>query len=617
VGPRAGRTHRHLLVGSFLALAAAVVPAGAAPDPPAEATIVFRNVRLFDGETVVSGAQVEVRGSLIARVGKSAKPPKGAVVIDGAGRSLLPGLIDSHAHVFGTALRDALVMGVTTELDMFSDPATIAAFRREGPEKDLADVRSAGVLVTAPKGHGTQYGMPIPTITSPNEAQPFVDARIAEGSDYIKIVFDDGHAYGLQTATLDEPTLKAVIDAAHRRDKLAIVHVGDLAGARVAVKSGADGLAHLFVDEAPDPGFGKLVASRKAFVIPTLTVLESVTWRDGGARLSADPRIAEFVSLENLRNLGQTFPRRPNSPPRKYEAAVAAIRELKTAGVPLLAGSDAPNPGTAHGASLHRELELLVEAGLTPTEALRSATSVPARAFGLRDRGRLAKGMRADLLLVEGNPAADIRSTRAIVGVWKAGVGVDREGYRREVADAKVAFANAASAPAPEGSESGIVSDFDGGEAATRFGAGWSVTTDEIAGGKSTATMKVAEGGAEATTASLSVAGSVAPGLPYAWAGVLFSPGRAEMAPVNLSSKSEIRFWAKGDGSTYRVMLFSQSRGGMPLVQTFAAGEEWKEFVFPLRSFEGFDGRDLTGVVFGAGPSPGEFAFQIDGVRFQ
>ena len=94
--------------------------------------------------------------------------------------------------------------------------------------------------------------------------------------------------------------------------------------------------------------------------------------------------------------------------------------------MPLLAGTDAPNPGTTHGASLHRELELLIKAGLSATEALMAATSVPARIFGLRDRGRIAPGMRADLLLVGGNPVRDVTDTRNVVAVWKKGFIIDR-----------------------------------------------------------------------------------------------------------------------------------------------------------------------------------------------
>jgi imidazolonepropionase-like amidohydrolase len=94
--------------------------------------------------------------------------------------------------------------------------------------------------------------------------------------------------------------------------------------------------------------------------------------------------------------------------------------------VTLLAGSDASNPATAHGASLHRELELLVTAGLRETEALAAATSVPAERFRLSDRDRIAVGLQADLVLVEGNPMKDITVTRSIVAIWRQGARVDR-----------------------------------------------------------------------------------------------------------------------------------------------------------------------------------------------
>lgn len=95
----------------------------------------------------------------------------------------------------------------------------------------------------------------------------------------------------------------------------------------------------------------------------------------------------------------------------------------------MMAGTDAPSPGTAYGASQHGELELLVGAGLTPLQALVAATSAPARAFRLADCGRIGPGLRADLVLVEGDPDRDITATRRIVGVWKRGVAVERVRY--------------------------------------------------------------------------------------------------------------------------------------------------------------------------------------------
>jgi imidazolonepropionase-like amidohydrolase len=103
-----------------------------------------------------------------------------------------------------------------------------------------------------------------------------------------------------------------------------------------------------------------------------------------------------------------------------------AIRLLVQAHVPLLVGTDAPVPGTTYGASVHGEMALLVRDGLTPLQALAAATSVPARCFHLEDRGWIRPGMRADMVLVEGDPTSDIVATRNIFAVWKRGVRVQR-----------------------------------------------------------------------------------------------------------------------------------------------------------------------------------------------
>jgi hypothetical protein len=113
--------------------------------------------------------------------------------------------------------------------------------------------------------------------------------------------------------------------------------------------------------------------------------------------------------------------------------------------------------------------------------------------------------------------------------------------------------------PPPLGSETGLIADFEqDGAPRARFGAGWSLSTDQIAGGKSTAKMEFAPGGAESTKSALHVTGEVLQGFAFPWSGVMFAPGPTPMAPVNLSSHKAIRFWAKGDGQTYQVMLFSQ-----------------------------------------------------------
>src|SRR5205085_6768680 len=138
--------------------------------------LVIKNVRIFDGSSVIPTGTVIIEGGKIKSVGKDVAVPDGAEVTDGTGHTLLPGLIDSHTHAYGPALKQALMFGVTTELDMFTDYRMAAQMRKEqaeGKAADRADLFSAGTLVTAPGGHGTEYGIKIPTITGPDEAQAF------------------------------------------------------------------------------------------------------------------------------------------------------------------------------------------------------------------------------------------------------------------------------------------------------------------------------------------------------------------------------------------------------------------------------------------------------------
>ena len=150
-------------------------------------SFVIRKARVFDGHRVLDQADVWVDAGKIKAVGKDLKVPSDVKVVDAAGDTLLPGLIDAHTHAWGDALREAEIFGVTTELDMFTDAKYMQQVKKEqadGKDLDQADLRSAGTLATAPGGHGTEYGIQIPTLSTPAEAQAWVDARVAEGSDY-------------------------------------------------------------------------------------------------------------------------------------------------------------------------------------------------------------------------------------------------------------------------------------------------------------------------------------------------------------------------------------------------------------------------------------------------
>jgi imidazolonepropionase-like amidohydrolase len=603
------KPNRWLPIALALSLAAACsvsaeeAPATAPASEPT--TFAITNVHVFDGVRRLPKGVVVVRDGKIVAAGPDAAIPEGAALVNGSGGTLLPGFIDSHTHVFGDALERALVFGVTTELDMFSTPALARERRAEqakpGGAPGRADLFSAGTLATAPGGHGTQYGMPIPTLTRPDEAQAWVDARIAEGSDYVKIVLESGVAYGGTIPSLDHATMAALVEAAHRRGKLAVVHISSAADAKAALAAGADGLVHLFSDRAADPDFAKIAAGHKSFVVPTLTVLSSSNGVAGGKPLISDLRLRGYLLPNEITNLETAFPARTaGGMPVAYDT----IRQLKAAGVPILAGTDAPNPGTAHGAAIHRELELLVEAGLTPAEAIAAATAAPAKAFRLEDRGRIAAGLRADLVLVGGDPTKDVTATRDIIRIWKGGVPVERP-----LAPAPTA----AAAPAPTPAVGGLISDFEDGTTAARFGSGWTESTDAMRGGASTVRQEVVEGGAESGRA-LEISGEVRKGFSFPWSGAIFFPGPQPMAPADLSATGALVFWARGDGQTYQVMIFARSLGMIPSRQTFVAGPEWQRHEISWKDFPGVDPTGISGIFFGAGPEPRAFRFRIDDV---
>jgi hypothetical protein len=278
-----------------------------------------------------------------------------------------------------------------------------------------------------------------------------------------------------------------------------------------------------------------------------------------------------------------------NTPPEDYRSfanGAEALRLLRDNGVPILAGDDAS--GEYAGALFEAELEGMVLAGLTPSETLADATSVPARIFSLSDRGRIAPGLRADLLLVRGDPTVDIHATRDIVGIWKEGVRYDRGPMRQQIA-----LENEA----------------------REFGAGWMPDEDSIFKGHSKVQLKVIDGGPDHTTKTLQLDCDVKPGIELPFAGAMYSPGVALQTwrAVNYSGVKDLSFWARGDGHPYYACLFNQSRGLAPSKQSFVAGKDWQLHTIPLSAFR-TDGRDITLISFVATPNPGKYHFELAGL---
>ncbi|GAB7189896.1 amidohydrolase family protein [Kineococcus sp. NUM-3379] len=420
------------------------------------------NVRIFDGQRVLRENTVVVDGTTIAAVRdvsgrrrgrghhRGVRPliPADAEIVDGRGMTLLPGLIDAHVHTSLESLALALTFGVTTELEM---QGTSTAGRRDDITTNdaVADVRSAGFGITPPGGHPSELfpegeepgegqgpgdgagGEPddlvMPFSSTPEEAVGFIPKLIASGSDYIKFMIDDGTVEGAPGLPLiDQATLDAGVAEARRSGMLTVAHALTIDATRMALEAGIDGLVHLFMDKPHTPEIVRLIVNSGVFVVPCV-VLNASMMGITGESFAADPRVSSRLSDEWLTTLRSSFGHYPQG---ELADVLATVKVLHDAGVDILTGTDASVPlpflgGLAHGASVHHELQMLVRAGLSPLEALSAATLVPARRFSLDDRGRIAEGKRADLLLVEGDPTTTISDTLNIRAVWRRGSRVD------------------------------------------------------------------------------------------------------------------------------------------------------------------------------------------------
>jgi imidazolonepropionase-like amidohydrolase len=585
--------------GLLLVSATATAQSAATTSGCLNAPFVVRNVRVFDGHDILGPKDVYVRDTLIAAMGEHLAVPPRTPACDGTGLTLLPGLIDGHTHINDrTNLAEALLFGVTTELDMFAQVDTIQMLRKLGITKGgntFADFRSAGTLVTTAGGHGTQFGFTIPTLQSPDSAQKFIDHRLAEGSNYIKIVYDNGTEWGFIGPMLDSATMQAAIIAAKNRHVLSIVHIGSYRGAVTALEAGANALAHVFADSMPDADFGEMVAAHHAFVITTLTPIGQLstdsTW--GMDRMLHDSSVVKRLDPGQDSSLDERL-----SPPARahMQIAKAVVQQLRAAHVPVIAGSDSPAPGTAHGVTLHLELRNMVRAGFTPIEALRAATSTPAEIFGLRDRGQIKPGLRSDLLLVQGDPTEEINATFRITGVWKRGRIVNRT-----QAPSPVTVARATTLPVAN-----VMGGFDR-SASSYNGFVASVLRDPEWKPISSTRLTLTSEGAQGSTHGLRVNGE-GPG------GVEFRPLKKIMSPPPFYGFKGFEFWTRGDSTSYSVRL-ELFDGTVSRPLAVANATDWHLQKMSFADFGVTAPGQIVAIRFESLSQKGTFHFDLDQVR--
>ena len=422
-----------------------------------------------DSAAVVADTTIIISGKRIKTVGpaKSTPVPEGAIIIDGKGKWVIPGLIDAHVHFFQsgnlytrpdaadltkwvpyekevarnkarlpTTFKVWLASGVTSVVDV-GGPFWNFEVRDLALKSTAAPrIAVAGPLISMVDRPQLDLGdPPIIKITTPAAARELVQRQLAHNPDFIKIwfIYRPGDDLAAQ-----EAIVKAAGDAAHAAGVRLAVHATELTVAKAALRAGADFLVHSVVDQLVDEEFITLAKRNRAFYCPTLFVTLgyqyalSNTWQPTEAEQRlADPEILR--TMNDLAGLPQNqLPLRVQGlitrkeTPQASRIALQNLHKLWESGIPIVMGTDAGNIGTLHGPSVFREMELMQQAGLSPLQILRSATTNGARAMGMENQiGAIAPGKLADLVILNANPLTDLNNLSKASLVIKDGLVFD------------------------------------------------------------------------------------------------------------------------------------------------------------------------------------------------
>lgn len=459
-----------LLLTALLALPP-VVAGTPAVASPGDGVIYITGITVIHPERTGNAAvepysTVMVQDGRIQFVGRNVtlELPQGATVIDGRGKYLIPGLVDSHVHFFQSGnlytrpdaadfnavmpyadevarnqarlpatFRVWLASGVTGVVDIGGPFWNFEVRDRAAATPAAPRLTVAGPLISMVARPQLDLGdPPIIRIDSPAAARALIARQLPHKPDYIKVWFihqkDDDLA-------AQEAIVKAAGDAAHEAGLKLAVHATELVVAKAALRAGADYLVHSVFDAPVDDEFIALAKARKVIYCPTLFVVQgyplalSGQWRPTPVESQrADPEI--LAMMDDLEEIPAG--KRPErvtklmadpKPPAAPAVGMQNLRRLQDAGITIAMGTDAGNIGTLHGPSIHREFALMKEAGLTPAEILRSATTNGALALGLAaETGAIAPGMRADLVILDADPLADVANLQRVYRVLKDGV---------------------------------------------------------------------------------------------------------------------------------------------------------------------------------------------------
>jgi imidazolonepropionase-like amidohydrolase len=564
--------------------------------------VLFSNVSVFTGTDLIENQYVLVKDGLVTAISDSSidvTNDDNVQVVDGQGKTLLPGLLDSHTHSYGSGLNDGLRFGVTAHFDMFSMESTLAATRAKRDSLQAtneSDLYSSGTMATVEGGHGTQFGFSIDTVDSVDEIESWVSLRKQAGADYIKLVYIPNQS---RIPSLSRAWAQEVINQAHKQGLKALAHISTHQAAQDMIEDGINGLVHIFADKLASDELIDLALQNNVFIIPTLAVIASVDSTGYAQALATREGIEARLSSQQKSTLLASFG--ADIPGFEFALAKQNVKRFYDAGVTILAGSDSPNSGTAFGISLHHEVMLLAEAGLSNQQAISAATIVPADIFDV-ERGEVKVGSRADLVLIDGNPFAELDVLLNVDSVFKNGYQVDTSLASQSSKNEKL--------------DDISLSNFDTQGLATLNGFTWAKSDDSMANGQSSARIELALDRQKQSTV-LVVNAKVDATFAYPWAGAAVGDFMPPVQGFDINANSELMIDIKGTPGTYRIMAFDANAAGIPPTQTIEVNEQWQTITVALDDFAGFDPAAFSGFAIVAGPTVGEYEFSLDKVNLK
>ena len=397
---------------------------------------------------IVDPAAEEVReGHLLIRdgviVGEVTEAPEdfAGETVDLGGQWLIPGLVDLHTHSYGNmapgnafeqvgtaaVAQRLLYAGVTGFLDLFGYEDFLYGLRAQQRAGEIggADIYASLSCLTATEGHCTEYGVPTRVMDSPEDARRVVADLAQKQPDVVKIVY----APTGRMPSIDKETLAAAVETATEHGLKTVIHINTWQDVRDAVAAGASAVTHVPREPIPDD-VAALLAEHGVASIPTLAVQTELDDFLFDPEVLGNP-LARALSPEAVRAAYRTddiqarFADRRDGMATRDATILASVKAMADAGVTILTGTDAGNWGTLQGYSMHRELIKLVEAGLSPWQALAAATTAAGdflgQPYGVR------AGDAANLVVLAASPLDDIRHTQRIAHVILHGRLIDRE----------------------------------------------------------------------------------------------------------------------------------------------------------------------------------------------